>query len=211
MILRDYEPSNGPFWSDDWQCSGPGYLGTIARRRSARNNISHQLGKMAPTTLHRTKQLKQSWARDAGAGVGGWRTMNRTLGLIWRDYRSREYLHIYISTLCMSCGHIIINSSSYTVGEGGVATFLSCPTQIPRVYVVMYLFWWTSGRRSIMTSPQFNIYGRSGKGIVVNYNLNLYLCQARPQSFEKIMCNCTANSTVIEVKKYKILEPGGKN
>ena len=57
---------------------------------------------MAPTTLHRTKQLKQSWARDAGAGVGGRRTMNRTLGLIWRDYRSREYLHIYISTLCMS-------------------------------------------------------------------------------------------------------------
>ena len=102
MILRDYEPSDGPFWSNDWQCSGPEYLGTIARRRSARNNISHQLGKMAPTTLHRTKQLKQSWARDAGAGVGGWRTMNRTLGLIWRDYRSREYLHIYISTLCIS-------------------------------------------------------------------------------------------------------------
>ena len=39
------------------------------------------------------------------------------------------------------CGQIIINSSSYTVGEGGLATFLSCPTQIPRVYVVMYLFW----------------------------------------------------------------------
>ena len=88
-----------------WQCSGPEYLGTITRRRSARNNISHQLGKMAPTTLHRTKQHKQSWARDAGAGVGGWRTMNRTLGLIWRDYRSQgvsTYLHIYISTLCVS-------------------------------------------------------------------------------------------------------------
>ena len=81
-----------------WQCSGPEYLGTIAVRRSARDNISHQLGKMAPTTLHRTKQHKQSWARDAGAGVGGWRTMNRTLGLIWRDYRSQgvsTYLHIY--------------------------------------------------------------------------------------------------------------------
>ena len=76
-----------------WQCSGPEYLGTIAVRRSARNNISQQLGKMAPTTLHRTKQHKQSWARDAGAGVGGWRTMNRTLGLIWQDYRSREYLN----------------------------------------------------------------------------------------------------------------------
>lgn len=81
-----------------WQCSGPEYLGTIAVRRSARNNISQQLGKMAPTTLHRTKQHKQSWARDAGAGVGGWRTMNRTLGLICRDYRSQgvsTYLHIY--------------------------------------------------------------------------------------------------------------------
>ena len=49
----------------------------------------------------------------------------------------------YLHSACLhtDCGQIIINSSSYTVGEGGVATFLSCPTQIPRVYVVMYLLW----------------------------------------------------------------------